>query len=106
MTLIADGSVFAPAGVAAAQASPSSEDDRALPLLSFAPRLSWQAPWTRPRFWTRRRSLEMVTLGWVFGAVWFTATSGAPLTLMGKALGASKFQFGLMAALPFLASLV
>lgn len=48
----------------------------------------------------------MVTLGWVFGAVWFNSTSGAPLTLFAKSLGASPLQFGLLAAMPFLASLV
>src|ERR1019366_282704 len=51
-----------------------------------------------------RRSLRLVTLGWVFGSVWVTATAGAPLTLFAKGLGASRFEFGLLAALPFLAS--
>ncbi|MDB5290785.1 MAG: major facilitator superfamily protein [Phycisphaerales bacterium] len=52
-----------------------------------------------------RRSLGLVTLGWVFGAVWFTATSGAPLTLFAQSLHASPFQFGVLTALPFIASL-
>src|SRR3954466_4224538 len=53
-----------------------------------------------------RKSLGYVTWAWVFGSVWMTATSGAPLTLFAQSLGASKFQFGLLAALPFIASLM
>lgn len=56
--------------------------------------------------WPLRRQLSMVTVGWIFGAVWMTATSGAPITLFAQGLGATPFQFGLLAALPFLASLV
>jgi len=52
-----------------------------------------------------RRALFLTTLAWVFGSVWLTATSGAPLTLFAKGLGASNFQIGLLAALPFIASL-
>jgi len=52
-----------------------------------------------------RRALGVVTLSWVFGSVWFTAISGAPLTLFAKGLAASKFEFGLLSALPFIASL-
>src|SRR5437588_3970 len=53
-----------------------------------------------------RRSLSMVTLAWVFGSVWATATAGAPLTIFASSLRASSFQFGLLAALPFIASLI
>ena len=53
-----------------------------------------------------RRALGLVTLAWVFGSVWQTATSGAPLTLFATSLHASPFQFGLLTALPFIASLV
>src|SRR5881409_2039491 len=56
--------------------------------------------------WPLRRSLSVVTLGWVFGAVWMNSTGGAPLTLFAKGLGATPFQYGLLAALPFIASLV
>lgn len=52
------------------------------------------------------RTLRFITLGWVFGAVWFNATGGAPLTLFAKGLNASPFQFGVLAALPFIASLI
>src|SRR5690349_7229681 len=58
------------------------------------------------RPWPLRRSLETITLAWVFGAVWQNSTTGAPLTLFAQGLGASKFQFGLLAALPFIASLL
>lgn len=54
----------------------------------------------------RRRALTVVTVAWMFGSVWMTATSGAPLTLFAQHLGASEFQFGLLAAMPFLASLL
>jgi MFS family permease len=51
-----------------------------------------------------RRSMRLITVAWVFGSVWVTATAGAPLTLFAKGLGASRFEFGLLAAVPFLAS--
>ena len=53
-----------------------------------------------------RRNLEMVSLGWVFGSVWVTATAGAPLTRFATELHASPWQFGLLTAMPFLASLL
>lgn len=52
----------------------------------------------------RRRQLTFVTIGWLFGAVWFAVTSGAPLTVFARNLGASEFQIGLLAAMPFLAA--
>ncbi|HMO26018.1 MAG TPA: MFS transporter, partial [Tepidisphaeraceae bacterium] len=63
---------------------------------------------TRPAYPRRhrRRSMTYVTVAWMFGAVWLASTSGAPLTLFAEKLGASEFQFGLLAALPFLASLL
>src|SRR3954470_7486011 len=53
-----------------------------------------------------RRALSLVTVAWVFGSVFATATAGAPLTLFATSLHASKFQFGLLSAMPFIASLV
>src|SRR5881275_2856498 len=53
-----------------------------------------------------RRAMLMATCGWMFGSVWSSAMSGTPLTLYAKKLGASQFQFGLLAALPFIASLL
>jgi MFS family permease len=56
--------------------------------------------------WPLRKSMGVVTLAWVFGAVWMNTTAGTPLTLFAQELGASKFQYGLLAAMPFLASLL
>lgn len=53
-----------------------------------------------------RRALSLITLSWVFGSVWMTATAGAPLALFATSLKASNFEFGLLAALPFIASLL
>src|SRR5689334_14564449 len=61
---------------------------------------------SRPRGPQLRRALSLVNVAWLFGAVWVTATSGAPLTQFAKGLGASNFQFGLLSALPFIASLL
>jgi MFS family permease len=51
-----------------------------------------------------RRTMRLVTMGWFWGAMWMGATSGAALTNYAKALGASNFQFGVLAALPFMAA--
>jgi MFS family permease len=53
-----------------------------------------------------RNTLGLITLAWMFGSVWFTTTTGEPLTLFAQKLGASNFEFGLLTALPFLASLM
>src|SRR5437764_7434810 len=53
-----------------------------------------------------RRAMSLVTLSWVFGSVWATAIGGAPFSLFARDLHASEFQIGILAALPFLASLV
>ena len=53
-----------------------------------------------------RRALSLVTLSWVFGSVWATAIGGAPFSLFARDLHSSEFQIGILAALPFLASLV
>lgn len=48
--------------------------------------------------------MRIITIAWFFGAIWMSATAGTPLTNFAKALGASPFQFGVLAAIPFLAS--
>src|SRR5215212_7061118 len=53
-----------------------------------------------------RRAMLIATGGWMFGSVWSSAMSGTPLTLYARKLGASQFQFGLLAALPFIASIL
>src|SRR5436305_13188456 len=55
---------------------------------------------------SRRHAMEKTTLAWIFGSVWLTAVSGTPYTNFAKALHASEFQFGVLAALPFIASLI
>lgn len=52
-----------------------------------------------------RRALTTVTAAWVFGSVWLTAVSGAPLTLFARKLGSTELQLGILTALPFLAQL-
>ena len=55
---------------------------------------------------TLRSRLVVITLAWVFGSVWYTTTTGSALTVFAKGLGASNFQFGVLTALPFIASLM
>lgn len=54
----------------------------------------------------RRSSLKIVTVAWIFGAVWFAVTTSPLLTTYARALGCGDFQFGLINALPFLAALL
>ena len=49
--------------------------------------------------------MRLVTGAWLLGSVWATATAGAPLTELARVLGASPLTFGVIAALPFIASL-
>jgi MFS family permease len=53
-----------------------------------------------------RKTLGIITLSGVFWCVWFNTTTGTPLTLFAQKLGASNFEFGVLTALPFLASLL
>jgi MFS family permease len=55
--------------------------------------------------WPLRRQLGMITGAWMFGAIWFAVTTGAPLTLFFRGLGASPLQFGILAAIPYIAAL-
>jgi MFS family permease len=52
-----------------------------------------------------RRAMSVVTVAWLFGSVWMHGLAGAPLTHFAAALGATNFEFGLMAAIPFVAAL-
>jgi len=88
---------------------------RALVLSSYRPRseplpLGGPGATGRPQdgnYGALRRSLELITLGWFFGSVWQTAAlSGSPLTVFVKGLGGTPFQFGVLAALPYVASLL
>src|SRR6185437_1571013 len=53
-----------------------------------------------------RGVLRYVTCAWMFGAVWQMAVTSEPVTMFAQKLGASNFQFGLLTALPFIASLM
>lgn len=55
--------------------------------------------------WPLRRQLVRVTIAWMFGAIWFNVITGAPVVAFAKGLGASYFQFGLLAAIPYIAAL-
>lgn len=54
----------------------------------------------------RRSALTKVTVAWMFGAVWFVAIAGAPFTKFASALGATPWHFGLLAAMPHIATLL
>jgi len=47
----------------------------------------------------------LVFYAWFFGAIWMYLTSGAPLTQYAKGLRLGGFEFGLLAALPYLGAL-
>lgn len=51
-----------------------------------------------------RRSLRLVMLSWMFGAVWLACVSGSQVKIFAEMLGFDDFAFGLMAALPFIAT--
>lgn len=53
-----------------------------------------------------RQTLGIITLSGIFWCVWFNTTTGTPLTLFAQKLGASNFEFGMLTALPYLASLL
>ena len=53
-----------------------------------------------------RTTLRRVTIAWMFGSVWQNISTGAPLTIFATQLGATNFEFGLLAAIPFLAALL
>ena len=53
-----------------------------------------------------RTVLRYITFAWIFGSVWQMTVTSEPVTLFAQKLGASNFQFGLLTALPFIASLL
>ncbi len=52
-----------------------------------------------------RQSLRTVTVAWMFGAVWMSCVAGSRLVIFGRMLGFNNFHFGLLGAVPFIASL-
>lgn len=51
-----------------------------------------------------RKSLRMVTLAWMFGVVWAAAIAGTQMKIHARMIGFDDFAFGLMAAIPFVAT--
>ncbi len=51
-----------------------------------------------------RTSLRTVTLAWMYGVVWMSCVSGSHIKIYCRMLGFNDFAFGLLAALPFLAT--
>jgi len=52
-----------------------------------------------------RRSLRTVTTAWMFGVVWMSCVSGSHIPVFCRMLGFNDFHFGLLAALPFAATI-
>jgi len=52
-----------------------------------------------------RQALRLVTLAWMFGAVFYTCTTGTVITVFARELGFNDFAFGLLAAMPYLGTL-
>lgn len=52
-----------------------------------------------------RYSLRTVTVAWMFGVAWMACTSGDQVRAFARMLGFNDFAFGLLGALPFLATL-
>jgi MFS family permease len=52
-----------------------------------------------------RHAMKMVMLSWMFGATWLACISGSQMKIFSNMLGFGDFTFGLMAALPFIATL-
>jgi len=51
-----------------------------------------------------RSALRRVTLAWMFGVVWLSCVSGGHVRIFARMLGFNDFAFGLMSAIPFLAT--
>jgi MFS family permease len=52
-----------------------------------------------------RQSLRRITVAWIFGVAWISCTSGDQVRAFARMLGFNEFAFGLLGALPFLATL-
>lgn len=52
-----------------------------------------------------RRSLKIVTAGWMFGIVWMSCVQGSRMNVFARMVGFDDWQFGLMTALPYVATL-
>lgn len=52
-----------------------------------------------------RQSLRTVTFAWTFGVVWLSCISGSHVKILATMLGFNDLAFGIMSALPFVATL-
>ena len=68
-------------------------------------RLSYQeVPALSVRRGHLRRALRTVTLAWAFGVAWLAASSGSHLRILAGQLGFGDLAFGVLAAIPFMAT--
>ncbi|MCL2701117.1 MAG: MFS transporter [Phycisphaerae bacterium] len=51
-----------------------------------------------------RRNMRIVTVAWMYGVVWFAIVNSSPVQVFAKTIGFSSLEFGLMAAIPFVAT--
>ncbi len=51
-----------------------------------------------------RRSMRLVTVAWMFGVVWMSCISGSQFITFARMMGLEDFGFGVLQALPFIAT--
>ena len=51
-----------------------------------------------------RRSLRLVTVSWMFGIVWMSIIAGSRVNIFGRMIGFKDFHFGMLSAVPFIAT--
>jgi len=51
-----------------------------------------------------RKSLRIVTMAWMYGIVWMACVSGSHVKIFARMLGFNDFAFGLLGAIPFVAT--
>jgi len=56
------------------------------------------------RGWRLRDYLRRVTVAWMFGIVWMSIIGGARINYFGRMIGFTDFHFGLLSAIPFIAT--
>jgi len=51
-----------------------------------------------------RKALRTTTIAWMYGVVWMSCVSGSNVKVFARMLGFGEFEFGLLAAVPFIAT--
>jgi len=51
-----------------------------------------------------RRALRTTTIAWMYGVVWMSCVSGSNVKVFSRMLGFGEFTFGLLTAIPFIAT--